>query len=880
MPEHNQNHFANNLSQFSDNENTAENVNQQMEKRAASRLQNEIGAKVLSLVNFESKHKDIVESSFNKARQNKEKLPGKNNERRNFAYLSRLDRMIEKHGDKVEQKLWAASAENLVMEYEDIPDAYWKQQEQILRDNGQGRELSRYEKEILAEDLIDKQRQSITSWTNYLGDKNCPYPLWFKVYAFDGISKMSNTLNLDDADYNRRDNTTALSFPKLNAEILAKVYRQINDFYGVDKENWLSKHSDDEKLVSLVKSANFPKLYAKELVDTKVILKTPERTEDVHGDWFEYKLGDEEKIADLAEGTGWCVVDPNVAHNYLVYGEYGHSKSTGADKESNSKAKFIIFRLEDPNFPGVYASNGSASIRLDPNGIVDEVSGLNEGQAIEDALVPIVKEKALSLPGGEKYLQKFDDKQTLIKLDNKMEAGEDLTKEELTFLYELDRPIATLDTYNREDPRIPELKEKYDIEYALKKGLDVNKLVSSLDSGDIEENLDFLLEHDADINNVVNKIHSYGVVRNLDYLLKNGADVDNVVRNMYSEDVVKKLDYLLKNSADINNVVRNMYSHDVARKLDYLLKNGADINNVVNNMGHYGIADNLGYLLKNGADINNVVRNMYPHDIARSLDYLLKNGADINNIVSNIHPDVIAHNLDTLLEHGAEIDLSKLIADLTPTYIAHNLDTLLERGADININKLITKLSKDYVARNLDYFFEHGADINNIVNNMSSKDITDNLDTLLKYGAEIDINELVSNLYPDDIAHNLDTLLKYGAEIDFNKLIADLGPVYVAHSLNYLLDHGADINTIVNNMDPFDIGPRLDLLLKNGADIDINKLVSDLDPYDVNHNLSALLRNGADINNIIKAMNERDIKNNIDLLRKYGANLDTYQESN
>ena len=70
--------------------------------QATSRLQNEIGSKVLSLVNFESKHKDIVESSFNKARQNKEKLPGKNNERRNFAYLSRLDRMIEKHGDAIE----------------------------------------------------------------------------------------------------------------------------------------------------------------------------------------------------------------------------------------------------------------------------------------------------------------------------------------------------------------------------------------------------------------------------------------------------------------------------------------------------------------------------------------------------------------------------------------------------------------------------------------------------------------------------------------------------------------------------------------------------------------------------------------------------------
>ena len=710
MPEHNQNHFANNLSQFSDNDNTAENVNQQMEKRAASRLQNEIGSKVLSLVNFESKHKDIVESSFNKARNKKEKLPGKNNERRNFAYLSRLDRMIEKHGDKVEQKLWAASAENVVMDYEDIPDAYWKQQEQILRDNGQGRELSRYEKEILAEDLIDKQRQSITSWANYLGDKNCPYPLWFKVYAFDGISKMSNTLNLDDADYNRRDNTTALSFPKLNAEILAKVYRQINDFYGVDKENWLAQHSDDEKLVSLVKSANFPKLYAKELVDTKVILKTPERTEDVHGDWFEYKLGDEEEIASLAEGTRWCVVDPNVAHNYLVYGEYGHSKSTGSDKESNSKAKFIIFRLEDPNSPGVYASNGSASIRLDPNGIVDEVSGLNDGQAVEDALVPIVKKKALSLPGGEKYLQKFDDKQALIRLDKKMEKGEDLTKEELSFLYELDRPIATLDTYNEEDPRIPELRRKYNIEYALEKGLDIIQLVSSLESRDI--------------------------AKNLDSLLKNGADIDNIVSNMDPDDISYHLDALYEHGADIDidKLISDLRPKDIAKNLDSLLKNGADINNIVSNMSSDDIIKRLDYFLEHGININNIINSLDSHDIVRSLDSILRHDVDINNVVNNMKPINTTTDLDILLNYGA--DINGLVSNLGPIRIFYKLDFLLKRGADIN--NIINNMDQNQVASKLGFLLENGADINNIIKKMDKEDINDNIDLLRKYGANLD----------------------------------------------------------------------------------------------------------------------------------------------
>ena len=855
-----------------------------------SRLQNEIGSKVLSLVNFESKHKDIVESSFNKARQNKEKLPGKNNERRNFAYLSRLDRMVEKHGDALEQKLWAASAENVVMDYEDIPEAYWKQQEQILRDNGQGRELSEYEKEILAEDLIDKQRQSITSWANYLGDKNCPYPLWFKVYAFDGISKMSNALNLDEADYNRRDNTTALSFPKLNAEILAKVYRQINDFYGVDKKDWLSKNSDDEKLVSLVKSANFPKLYAKELVDTKVILKTPERTEDVHGDWFEYKLGDEEEIASLAEGTHWCVVDPNVAHNYLTYGQYSNPEEEDDDyddeddnyededynddyddedwedddqeeehddndiKVENPEAKFIIFRLEDPNSPGVYASNGSASIRLDPDGIVAEVSGLNEGQAIEDALVPIVKEKALSLPGGEKYLQKFDDKQALIRLDKKMEKGEDLTKEELSFLYELDRPIATLDTYNREDPRIPELKEKYGIEYALEKGVDANKMVASLDSYDITKNLDTLFENGAGVNNIVNNMDSFNIEKNLDYLLRCGADINNIVNNMDSDDIATNLDTLLDHDADIDNIVSNMTSKDIGTSLDALFDHGANIN------------------------VNELIPELNSSSVSKHLNTLLDHGADINSIVNNMDSDDIRKNLDALFDHGADINIDELVSNTDAFTIANNIDSFLRCGADVN-----------NIANNLDpgdiFFYclrtllQHGADANNIVKNLSSSPvyILYNLNTLLEHGANIDFNKLVSDLRPKDIATNLDTLLQHGADI--NNIVNNMNSNDIEENLDYLLRRGADINNIVNNMDSNDIHYKvIHTLLEHGADI--NNIVNNMDSDDIATMPRTLLKLGTDVNLLTKKMSKTDIEDNIDLLREYGANLDTYQENN
>ena len=601
--------------------NTENNQNEILsDKQRLARLQNEIGSKVLTLVGFESRNKDIVNSSFEKARKQNEKLPGKNNERRNFAYLSRLDNMVEKHGDALEQKLWAASAENLVMDYEDIPDAYWKQQEQILRDNGQGRELSRDEKETLAEDLIEKQRESINTWSNYLGDKDCPYPLWFKVYAFDGVSKMG-LINKETKEFEKRDKSTVASFPTLNPEVLAKVYRNINEFYGVGKEDWLAQHPDDEKLVSLVKSGNFPKLYAKELFETKTIIKTPEKPEDIEGDWFTYQLGDEDELAKTAEGTGWCIADPNVAHNYLSYGNYAGNNNDWEEDEDNSeedsqnssKAKFIIFKLKAPNSPDGYSTNGVASIRLDPDGNVAEVSGLNDGQAIEDSLIPTVKEKVLSLPGGKEFLQKFEDKQTLIRLDHKMQNGEDLTKEELSFLYELDRPIATLDTYNNKDPRITELREKYGIEYVLEKGIDVNELASRLDPNGIVHNLDTFLEYGADIDNIVSNLDPQSISYNLDTLLEHGADIDvnKLVSNLDPEYIAYTLDTLLRNGADINvnELVSNIGSGHIAFYLDTLLRNGADVNNVIKKMDKKEIEDNIEILREYGAKLDTYQEN-------------------------------------------------------------------------------------------------------------------------------------------------------------------------------------------------------------------------------------------------------------------------------
>lgn len=83
MPNFSPNHF-NSAPNTDNNQNETLSDNNQNEilsdKQRLARIQNEIGSKVLTLVGFESRNKDIVNSSFEKARKQKEKLPGKNNE--------------------------------------------------------------------------------------------------------------------------------------------------------------------------------------------------------------------------------------------------------------------------------------------------------------------------------------------------------------------------------------------------------------------------------------------------------------------------------------------------------------------------------------------------------------------------------------------------------------------------------------------------------------------------------------------------------------------------------------------------------------------------------------------------------------------------------
>lgn len=177
--------------------------------------------------------------------------------------------------------------------------------------------------------------------------------------------------------------------------------------------------------------------------------------------------------------------------------------------------------------------------------------------------MPIVEAKVRSLPGGEDFLEAFADKKQLIALDRKMQNGEDLTKEELEFLYEFNRPIKSLDTYNDEDPRIYELREKYGLDYALKQGvdpkqivynldtisahhvdIDINDLVPKLDPDFILGEIEKLIAHgtDIDLNELASKASDNAIIINYDYLVLHGVEPDHaaILFNLLQDPRVKR----------------------------------------------------------------------------------------------------------------------------------------------------------------------------------------------------------------------------------------------------------------------------------------------------------------------------------------------------
>ena len=419
----------------------------------------EATADLLTNAGFDRRHAAAIDSSLRIAQDNKGEhgnLP-QNATDRVDAYLRYLHETMDQDADVAQDARWRFlqdSADRLIVQPEDISDSYWAAYENSHAENGQVAKLSDQEKEQLVKDAEQQQSESLKPWLDYFSQDGRHLPAWFMVYALDGVSKMG-AFDKGQRSYHQRDGAPLDRFPRLDARALRKTYAAIVKFYGL---NWGFAGKPEKRgadadlnpnLKELISSGDFSQLYANFRLEEPYLAKTPERPEDVRGVWREYTQANLDDLWRSTKDTQWEV------HTLENHPDYA--------------AKFIQFHLQDPETDMV-AENACASIQIDDWGRISRIFGLDEGkrQALEPALIPVVREKVRTLPGNEQFLKGLDDRQHLLAMCRKMEAGEyDFTQEDLDFIFEQDyQKIETLENCRTQTPGM-ELEARYHPEYQL-----------------------------------------------------------------------------------------------------------------------------------------------------------------------------------------------------------------------------------------------------------------------------------------------------------------------------------------------------------------------------------------------------------------------------
>ena len=760
-----------------------------------------------------------------------EKIPGENpKDRKNYAYLERLDLAIERGGNRLEKRIWQESIKNFapIIEKENINNKSWTQLKKAFDDdrNGQGLPSVEYTESEMNKDyerLRQNQIDSINSWTEYLSNKETPFPTWFKIYAFDGVIKMG-TYNHKYGKYENRDKSTIAPYPKVNPAALALTLDAVNNFFGQDKEKWFTEHTDDDQLNAIVKSGNFGKIYTHFFKEIYKPIPTPERTEDIEGEWFDFYPGQEDELAEASQGTPWCIASKQAGENYL---------KTNDHTIKDNRARFKLFKLKNESSVDGMSKTACASIRFDTQGRVAEVSGLanNSNQTIEDSLVPVVEQEVFKHPldPDQHFKEKFRDKKELIRLQDKAKKGEELTLDEYAFLYEKNHGIFTLDTYGGPDLKITELRNTYNL----------SRLFQNEDADIVDKDL-----LKKKIECIFRQTNITDISQNLDNLLNYGISIDPIFNVLDSRGISSNLDTLLSHGIGIDSIFNKMDSRGISSNLDTLLSHGIGIDSIFNKMDSYSISNNIDTLLSHGIGIDSIFNKIDHSDISQNLDTLLNHGVSIDSIFGRMDSSGISDNLDTLLSHGISIDL--IFSRITAVHALQNIDTLVSNG--ISVNSIFDKANSIDISNNLDTLLNHGINIDPIFSRMDSSGVLNNLNTLLNHGVSID--SIFNKMDSYSISNNLDTLLNHGISIDsiFNKMDNS----DISQNLDNLLNHGISIDSIFNRMSSYDISYNLDLLREHG--IPLSSIISKMSIFGLEDHIKTLERNPDNIRSIQKAI--------------------------
>ncbi len=379
-------------------------------------------------------------------------------------YLDRLERLVLDPEKKQSRKILSGQSgairpRTLSLLREMVMNQYVRQNKEKM-----GESAVRFEERV-AEDMgvehvgygpeqqeergniaVEDVESSLDQWIDYLSDPREPYPVWFRYYTFRNILELSE-FDKDKGVFPKRSDGTIKLFPEVDRGALAYVqdmidcsknpstfenFRTAQQVSGVPDQLLLSKEQ-----VDAFARMSFAKQYAEGMKLQGEI--SPELREETRGQWRSYPQGSDPTPlwASLQnKGTAWCTKGFATASAQLQKGDF-HVYYT-FDKQGNPTIPRLAIRMQ-----------GSS---------IGEIRGVADNeQNVEEQLAEIADEKMKTLPGSEQYLSASRDTKLLKLIYKKSKTGEDLSKDELVFLYEIEKPISGFGF--KRHPRIDQILE-------------------------------------------------------------------------------------------------------------------------------------------------------------------------------------------------------------------------------------------------------------------------------------------------------------------------------------------------------------------------------------------------------------------------------------
>ena len=368
----------------------------------------------------------------------------KESDKKRDRIINYLNRIEEVHKKVIQNKSQSALKilkqfyyELYIIKSENIPDAFFENEQRIMRERGYGNfELTQDRKELLINQIIEDQKASLEPWIDYFlfDEESKSYEMWQRYWVFQGLQKLGK-YDKEKQKFNKRDKTTVYPFPPVEREAIFTTIHLM--------EEYIKNQKSEEEIKSALGEGNFKTLYEYSI---KQIMQKGEKNNPntIQGKWIKYDQGSDYNILrDSLQGyyTGWCTAaGENFAKSQLANGDF-----------------YVYYTLDQNNEPKV----PRIAIRMDGHDTIGEIRGIADNQNMEPEMMPILNEKLKEFPDRDKYYKKEYDMQRLTSIERKHEKGIDLDKEDLKFLYEIENKIEGFGY--RKDPRIEEIKTERNI---------------------------------------------------------------------------------------------------------------------------------------------------------------------------------------------------------------------------------------------------------------------------------------------------------------------------------------------------------------------------------------------------------------------------------